>query len=255
MTPDFAAAQLAEARQMLEDVRAELQNRALLPTWERKIRAFLSYAAPSPETGTAAGPTCETCKDAGEVLYMYARGPGDFPGNQMIPCPTCRPAPGATPWSPHGHEAKATAWGGGASGGPGYQTPGPAPEPVKPPAHPLFPDPRTVCKPCDGTGRDTSVPANGWDVACSACNGTGRTPAAGTAPTPCLPPGCDERGTFHCEAHSPAPAPEPVKPPETELCRQCSGAKVIGWGAGQPCFACNGTGRIPAAGTAPKGAE
>lgn len=55
-------------------------------------------------------------------------------------------------------------------------------EPVKPPAHPLFPDPRTVCKPCDGTGRDTRVPANGWDVACSACNGTGRTPAAGTAP-------------------------------------------------------------------------
>ena len=41
---------------------------------------------------TAPAAPCETCKGAREVLFFYERGPGDMPGNQMIPCPTCRPA-------------------------------------------------------------------------------------------------------------------------------------------------------------------
>lgn len=124
-------------------------------------RLVARLATPSPETGTAAVPACLRCNGKGTVI-CNVRECGDPAWRQctglgrcVLPCPAC----------------------------PGSAAPaGPAPEPVKPPAHPLFPDPRTVCKPCDGTGRDTRVPANGWDVACSACNGTGRTPAAGTAP-------------------------------------------------------------------------
>lgn len=32
---------------------------------------------------------CKTCRGSREILYMYMRGPGDSPGNQIIPCPTC----------------------------------------------------------------------------------------------------------------------------------------------------------------------
>ena len=46
-------------------------------------------AAPAAEPGKPA--TCETCKGARTVLHVYDRGPGDPPGNQMIPCPACGP--------------------------------------------------------------------------------------------------------------------------------------------------------------------
>lgn len=32
---------------------------------------------------------CKTCHGSQEILYMYIRGPGDSPGNQIIPCPAC----------------------------------------------------------------------------------------------------------------------------------------------------------------------
>ena len=133
MTPDFAAAQLAEARQMLEDVRAGLQNHALLPAWQRKIRAFLAYrpaAAPSPETGTAAVP---------------------------------RPLDKAAEWA--------------RMSGVDSRDPGPAPEPVKPPA--TCPEwmAKGKCELEAGHEGDVHTTRRGsyvWSVP--------RTPAAGTAP-------------------------------------------------------------------------
>ena len=107
---------------------------------------------------------------AGRILDAVDRALAiPSPGTGTAAVPTRRPLDKAAEWA--------------RMSGVDPRDPGPAPEPVKPRAsHPLFPDPRTVCKPCDGTGRDTRVPANGWDVACSACNGTGRAPAA--EPTP-----------------------------------------------------------------------
>ena len=34
-------------------------------------------------------PNCETCRGRGEVLFLIPR-PGGIPGNQTLPCPTCR---------------------------------------------------------------------------------------------------------------------------------------------------------------------
>jgi hypothetical protein len=48
---------------------------------------------PTATPGTAPTPPsepCSTCKGSGEVLFLYQRGPGDPPGNQMIACPMCR---------------------------------------------------------------------------------------------------------------------------------------------------------------------
>ena len=76
----------AGLRQRIEAIRGvEEQALARAPwLWDRLTGPIPSETAP-------AAP-CETCKGAREVLWMYARGPGDPPGNQMIPCPTCRPA-------------------------------------------------------------------------------------------------------------------------------------------------------------------
>jgi hypothetical protein len=44
----------------------------------------------------------------------------------------------------------------------------------------LFPDPRTVCAACDGTGRETGLA--GYDEPCLECDGTGRPPATKERP-------------------------------------------------------------------------
>lgn len=33
---------------------------------------------------------CPTCQGRQFVLHFYARGPSDPPGNQLVPCPTCK---------------------------------------------------------------------------------------------------------------------------------------------------------------------
>lgn len=38
-------------------------------------------------------PACKTCLDRGTILHLYARGPGDPPGNFEKPCPTCSVSP------------------------------------------------------------------------------------------------------------------------------------------------------------------
>jgi hypothetical protein len=60
-------------------------------------------AGPAPEPVKPPA-TCETCKGARRVLYVYRRGPTDNPGNTYIPCPRCcadgtarTPAAGTTP--------------------------------------------------------------------------------------------------------------------------------------------------------------
>jgi hypothetical protein len=49
---------------------------------------FTPLESPSP----SGDPNCETCQGKGEVLFLIAR-PGGIPGNQILPCPTCRAVP------------------------------------------------------------------------------------------------------------------------------------------------------------------
>lgn len=190
--------------------------------WGARVRAFL---APLSSQAPVTCGTCGTCKGAREVLFVYARGPGDLPGNAMIPCPECaaRPTQEAPAAKAQGVQ-EGTVHAIGCDGSPCWC--GAATQEAKPRGTlvmriaptPEMRDGKPYCPGCDGgcelcraappqeakpRGVCTYCAGRGWHVGechpqetCGGCNGTGlSTPAAppqesGTAPTPRKCPDC-----------------------------------------------------------------
>ena len=94
MTTEELIHEVMHLRRVLDDIEGYEIDWAV-GTGENMARvqnmACAALNRPIPSETAPAAP-CETCKGAREVLFLYDRGPGSYPGNQMIPCPTCRPA-------------------------------------------------------------------------------------------------------------------------------------------------------------------